>query len=465
MVYEHPGTIIRHHDFENYPQGISPHTTAPMDYLIAGLGWALKPFSAQPLDLAGALISPILGVLTTAFLWYWALELIQQFRKLMLVLASISPILVHGTLLGRPDHQSLLIFLMAAGLGAELALARTPVLKWSVISGIAWGLAFWVSLYEPLILAATVLGAELLFFRAKLFVRERLWALGICLAIMAIALFIEHWHVQLPDETTKTYFMRWRETVGELSSVSILSPLVFRWVGFGLFLAPILLITRLRDARRSIIMLVLFVVTFSLTLMQVRWGYFFALVVAMSLPWQFSPFVKHRLAVWALFLASLWPMLREWDETIFPSEQRRADLGERRREAFWLRDVAEHLRGEEVRAILAPWWLSPALAYWSGQPAIAGSSHESLPGSVEAARFYLAENPGDAEKVLRERHAGFVLADDPQRVLQTSALLLGRVTPASALASALYEHPSSPPEFLGLFYVNPVYKTFVVEWP
>ena len=35
MVREHPLTIIRHHDFENWPQGITPHTTTPMDWLVA----------------------------------------------------------------------------------------------------------------------------------------------------------------------------------------------------------------------------------------------------------------------------------------------------------------------------------------------------------------------------------------------------------------------------------------------
>ena len=29
--------VIRHHDFENWPQGTTPHTTAPFDWLIAGL--------------------------------------------------------------------------------------------------------------------------------------------------------------------------------------------------------------------------------------------------------------------------------------------------------------------------------------------------------------------------------------------------------------------------------------------
>lgn len=461
MVYEHPGTIVRHHDFENFPQGIAPHTTAPMDYLIAWLAWLLRPFTSQPLDLAGAIISPLLGLGTTAFLWYWALDLIQHFRKLMLLLASLSPILAHGTVLGRPDHQSLLIFLLTAGLGAELAMARTVSVKWSVISGVAWGLSFWVSLYEPLILAAVVIGVQLFFFRAKLFARERLWGLGIGVAILATALLIEGWHVQLPDEATRIYFLRWKQTVGELSTVNILSPLVFRWVGFGLFVAPMLLIARLRDARRSIIMLALLTVTFVLTLSQLRWGYFFALVFAISLPWQLSPFEKRPLLVCAVFFASLWPMLRDWEERLRPNDQRLAEIVGQRRDAFWLRDAAEHLEGEG--AILAPWWLSPALVYWSGKPALAGSSHESLPGSVETARFYLSETPLEAATVLRERKVSFVLADDPDRVLSTSAGLLGRIKPASALATILYEQPRLAPPFLALAHVNPVFKLFKVE--
>src|SRR4051794_17268212 len=51
LVAEHPGTIVRHHDFENFPNGTTPHTTAPLDYLIVGLAAALAPLTAQPLDL------------------------------------------------------------------------------------------------------------------------------------------------------------------------------------------------------------------------------------------------------------------------------------------------------------------------------------------------------------------------------------------------------------------------------
>src|SRR5262249_62038575 len=34
---EKPGLIIRHHNFENFPTGTTPHTTALFDYLILGL--------------------------------------------------------------------------------------------------------------------------------------------------------------------------------------------------------------------------------------------------------------------------------------------------------------------------------------------------------------------------------------------------------------------------------------------
>jgi hypothetical protein len=106
---EHPGLIVRHHDFENFPMGTTPHTTAPLDYAILGLAVVLRPFTVHWLDLAGAIISPLLGLLGGWFLWWWARQMRFRFRWPMLLLYAISPILVHGSELGRPDHQSLLI--------------------------------------------------------------------------------------------------------------------------------------------------------------------------------------------------------------------------------------------------------------------------------------------------------------------------------------------------------------------
>src|SRR5438874_6268392 len=65
---DHPGMIVRHHNFENFPQGTKPHTTAPLDYAILELALLLKPFSIESLDLAGALVSPVLALVGAWFL-------------------------------------------------------------------------------------------------------------------------------------------------------------------------------------------------------------------------------------------------------------------------------------------------------------------------------------------------------------------------------------------------------------
>ena len=77
MCFDHPGLIIRHHDFENFPQGTTPHTTAPLDYLIVSLSILLRPFTTQPVDLAGAVVSPLLALIGG---WPGALVAQQVFR-------------------------------------------------------------------------------------------------------------------------------------------------------------------------------------------------------------------------------------------------------------------------------------------------------------------------------------------------------------------------------------------------
>ena len=125
MVREKPGLIIRHHAFENFPQGTTPHTTAPLDYLIVALSLFLNPFTAHALDLAGAFVSPLLALLGAWFLWWWSRRMKFRYRWVMLILYAISPILVHGTELGRPDHQSLLILLVTIAICAELEFANS----------------------------------------------------------------------------------------------------------------------------------------------------------------------------------------------------------------------------------------------------------------------------------------------------------------------------------------------------
>ena len=98
MCHARPGLIVRHHDFENFPQGTTPHTTAPFDYLILGLSLAIA--AARPvvvpyhLDLAGAFISPLLALFGGWFLWWWSRRMRFRYAWLMLILYAVSPILV-----------------------------------------------------------------------------------------------------------------------------------------------------------------------------------------------------------------------------------------------------------------------------------------------------------------------------------------------------------------------------------
>src|SRR5258708_187643 len=142
LVLENPGLVIHHHDFENFPEGVRSHTTAPFDYAIAlfklGLDLPLRLFAhgrvgallaSQSLDLAGALISPLCGALTCLSLGWWTRWGISGLRLKLCVAPplffAVSPILVHGTLLGRPDHQAPIILLLAIALTAELSLLST----------------------------------------------------------------------------------------------------------------------------------------------------------------------------------------------------------------------------------------------------------------------------------------------------------------------------------------------------
>src|SRR5207248_6640120 len=137
------------------------------------------------------------------------------------------------------------------------------------------------------------------------------------------------------------------------------------------------------------------------------------------------------------FLLSLYPVLRDWDARLWPGEEEYARRVERRSESVQLREIAGTLRSVDTRAFLAPWWLSPAIAYWSGQPGIAGSSHDSLPGIQVSAQFFLAENWQIARKLLDDREVAWVIAYDCERVAENSAALLGWASPQHPLCCVL----------------------------
>jgi hypothetical protein len=225
------------------------------------------------------------------------------------------------------------------------------------------------------------------------------------------------------------------------------------WCGYLLFVAPVLMWTTFRTPRsgapggRPLPIYVLLVTTYLFTVWQARWGYFFVLIFALALPALLAP-IKSSAAVWIAFVLSTFPILRDWDERLWPNEAQLANRVERRIESAQIRDLSFRLRSPEVHPFLAPWWLSPSIAYWSGQPGVAGSSHESLNGIEDSARFFLSENLQEARSILEKRHVTWVFAYDSDRVAQNSAAILNEPIPRESLCRVLDRTPSQAPKFL-----------------
>ena len=480
-----PGLILRHHDFENFPQGTTPHTTAPLDYLILGLALPLKPFTAQPLDMAGAFVSPLLALTGAWFLWWWSRRMKFRYRWVVLILFAISPILVHGTEVGRPDHQSLLILLVTIGICAEWRLqtaadppsrssgaagtaAATELNRLAVVSGAAWGFALWVSAYEPPVLFFIVLVTSFLLNPRALFGQDRRAGWILFATIIAAALLIERRAPSFAIPESSAIFKNWASTIGELAHVSPANPVWFRWCGYLVLLAPFLIWISVRarkdgaEGLHALAIYVLSTATYFLTIWQARWAYFFVLIFALALPELLAP-IKSGTAVWIAFVLSMFPVLRDWDETLWPNETQLASHLEKQVESAQIREVALTLASSELQPFLAPWWLSPSIAYWSGQPGVAGSSHESLEGIEDSARFFLSDDQERARSILHNDNVAWVFAYDSQRVTQNSAAVLNEAVPTGPLCRVLDRTPSHAPPFLIFSAQTPACKLYRVN--
>jgi hypothetical protein len=437
ICFAHPGTVVRHHDFENYPIGTSPHTTAPLDYCIVAVAAVLSSLTRNALDLAGAVISPLIAIALGIFLCFWTRAMRLPFRWGILLLYLLSPILAHGFALGRPDHQSLVLALVAVALCAEWTLAERVSQLWSLVSGLSWGLALWVSPYEPVILFALLLS-----LRARhIFAHDRKvgWiAFG---AVIALTLLIERRIPLSPDSATINELENWSATIGELAHVPITSTLWFQWCGWLLILTPILGWATWRNPTRF--MTAFLFVTFLFTLWQARWGYFFTLFFALCLP-EILRALRNPFLAWAAFAVGLFPIAQAWDRTF--SEDEAIRRVENRLELIELRTVAHELDGP----FIAPWWFSPALTYWSGEPGVAGSSHESIGGIIESAKFFAAENTAEAMDICLRRHAKWVVSYDAGRIAENTARILKVPISSRAMAYVLDRNASSAPSFLQL---------------
>lgn len=455
---------IRSHHFENFPEGTRPHTTAPLDYLIVFLHTLLAPLTENSLSVAGAFISPVIGMLAIVFLGFWSGTAGVAFRWPLLVLFSFSPMTAHAFELGRPDHQSLILAFVASGVASEISLWLRPSMAWRYVSAASWGLALWVSLFEPAVIGALILVAR----GVRWCVAGRAKRAGpviypgpllVFFGIVIVAIFWEGW----PAIGFDPAFARWSRSIGELKSGSV--ALLCSWVGWMALAAPVLLVWRFILKREAVVLLVLamVLVTGALTFVHVRWGYFFVLSVAMSLPWALSV-ARSQAFAGLLFVISLWPVASAWDQTLFPDDATFRARSERLADSLALRDAALQLREKPRRGVIAPWWFSPAVVWWSGQPAVGGSSHQSLPGIRDSARFFLSGGGEAAEGILRARKVGYVIAYEPDRVETNSAELLGEDVPPHAMVRTLFGPPRMVPPFLLPVYGNRFFRVFEVRF-
>jgi hypothetical protein len=453
ICFEHPGTIIRRHDFENFPIGISPHTTAPLDYLIVATAAALKTLSNNALDLAGALVSPSLSIALGIFLCWWTRNGRIRFRWALLVLYALSPILAHGFGLGRPDHQSLLVTLITVALCAEWSLTNQPSKSWSIVSGASWALALWVSLYEPIVLLVIVLAIR----TRALFVRIRRIGWIVFVAILVIAFIVERRIPQWPSRQFAGTLKNWSGTIGELSHVSLGNPIWFSWCGWLLLLVPLLFWPK-RDRSTPWFLKTLLIATFGLTIWQARWAYFFVMIFAMALPELLLALRKPVFAT-ALFIVALFPIAHSWDRMFTGEELARRT--ENNVEMVEVHAIASQCDGP----FLAPWWFSPALSYWSRQSGVGGSSHESIEGVVESAKCFGTPNAKEVAQILKRHNVRFVVVYDADRVARNSAQILDCPISSNAFCYLLDRRPSEVPPFLQLVAETGRFKLFRVLNP
>jgi hypothetical protein len=365
----------------------------------------------------------------------------------------------------------LLILLVAMAICAEWSsqtLQRAKMASaWWLTSAAAWALAIWVSAYEPLLLFLILTATGLAMNRGAVFERDRRAGWVLFAVIIAIVFAVERRIPSFAVLRPTGHFKEWANTIGELAHVWPMNPVWLSWCGYLLLFTPVLIWMSIRSPingaprGRALSLYVLLVVTYFLTIWQARWGYFFVLIFALALPSLLAP-IKSGVAVWITVVLSMFPILRDWDQRLWPSEAQIARRMERRIESVEIRDLAVILRSPEVHPFLAPWWLSPSIAYWSGQPGVAGSSHESLPGIEESARFFLSMNLQDEREILEKCHAAWVFSYDSDRLAQNSAAILNEPLPSRPLCRVLDRMPSQAPPFLIFYAQNPTCKLYRV---
>jgi hypothetical protein len=168
-------------------------------------------------------------------------------------------------------------------------------------------------------------------------------------------------------------------------------------------------------------MILLTVLLIFFTAFQSRWIYYASLgeLILIARYVQMAPLHWSRIAVLGVFLAGL-------GDAVYTTIKLNA-AAVPAQPSLQLLQISRSI--DQPGGIMAPWWLSPGLLYFSGQPIVAGSSHCGISGIVSSARFFTATSWTDAERILRDRKVRWVVVtDDPRYIdplLNSSRGILG----------------------------------------
>jgi hypothetical protein len=427
-ILQGQGLIQNHFKVENWPEGLIPSTTAPFDYVILLLYAPLSLFTRHPLDWAGALVSPALWV---GLVFFWALFRSRAFnltgRALFLLGSAALPAFIWATACGRPRHQSLILALMAMGLTAEYErwqIELTPKRAWNIFAGIVWGLACWTSLFEP-----SVVVVALVLFNLTVRRRENpafLASFGVVIGAMLLLegghIFSNIFNISNLTPEYRQYSLNWLATIAEVQPVNFAG--MMQRMTLILLVLPLLawrLWPRANGNKTDTLLILLTLLLTIFTVLQSRWIYYASLgeLFLIVRYGQIAPAHWTRLAVFFIFLIGL----VDADYTQIagrvnaPANQPSLELAQISRAI------------DQPGGIMAPWWLSPGLLYFSGQPIVSGSSHCGISGIVASAKFFSSGSWPAAERILQKRQARWVVVfDDPvyeYPLLNSSREILG----------------------------------------
>ena len=200
--------LVGHTTDVNHPDGVELHWTAVMDYLLAGAGILVAPFTnhPDPVGFAAAWVPVVFGALYVACMMGWLRRSFGWGPALLAgLIVILSPPFHRAFQLGHPDHHALLELLFVVAVGAWAPPRRAdgtfdaPSRRAAIIGGIAIGIAIWVAPQSLLVWGAIVIGVNYACHRADertlpaLLSARFSWNVSVALVVI-VAHLIENWN-------------------------------------------------------------------------------------------------------------------------------------------------------------------------------------------------------------------------------------------------------------------------------